>query len=211
MTCYHSNLSVLLWSLEVKSKLGFFEFYGTTTLLTNYRFCTNTTMSLLRISLSRTPFTFRIQSYSTTAFPFANPPALRTLCTPEDMKAAQAWVDGFRTATSPSAKCLKDTGTFAYARSSGPGGQNVNKVNTKAIFRVPVMTTEGGVAVRWIPLWALDGLVKDPRYALSSQSLVLSSDAHRSQSANVEECLDKVRLWSFVSCSSRSLYMGCLA
>jgi hypothetical protein len=35
---------------------------------------------------------------------------------------------------------------FSYARSSGPGGQNVNKVNTKAEMRFHVMTAE------WIPM-----------------------------------------------------------
>ncbi|HQU47046.1 MAG TPA: peptide chain release factor-like protein, partial [Pirellulales bacterium] len=30
---------------------------------------------------------------------------------------------------------------FTYARSSGPGGQNVNKVNSKALLRWPVRTS----------------------------------------------------------------------
>ncbi|ELU37978.1 RF-1 domain-containing protein [Rhizoctonia solani AG-1 IA] len=42
---------------------------------------------------------------------------------------------------------------IGYSRSSGPGGQHVNKTNTKATVRLPVNC-------RWIPEWAKSDLRK---------------------------------------------------
>jgi ribosome-associated protein len=76
---------------------------------------------------------------------------------------------------------------FTYVRSSGPGGQNVNKVNTKAVMRWNVRdcTTIAPVVIaRFLE-----------RYAsrLTDEGvLVLTSDQTRSQSANAEDCVSKL-------------------
>ncbi|CAE6473888.1 unnamed protein product [Rhizoctonia solani] len=75
---------------------------------------------------------------------------------------------------------------IGYSRSSGPGGQHVNKTSTKATVRLPVNC-------RWIPQWAKINLRKHPTfYVARSDSLQVSSDVHRSQSQNLTECLKKI-------------------
>ncbi len=77
---------------------------------------------------------------------------------------------------------------FSYARSGGPGGQNVNKVNTKAILHWPVTTSESlpdPVRARFISRYA-NRITQDGE-------LVLSSQRYRDQGRNVEDCLDKLR------------------
>lgn len=77
---------------------------------------------------------------------------------------------------------------FTFARSSGPGGQNVNKVNTKARLRWAVKTSK-----------AVPAPVKDrfcERYANrinDAGELTLASDSHREQARNVRDCLEKLR------------------
>ncbi|KAJ1300077.1 hypothetical protein OPQ81_002559 [Rhizoctonia solani] len=75
---------------------------------------------------------------------------------------------------------------IGYSRSSGPGGQHVNKTSTKATVRLPL-------DCRWIPQWAKSGLRRHPTFYVSrNDSLQVSSDVHRSQSQNLTECLKKI-------------------
>jgi ribosome-associated protein len=77
---------------------------------------------------------------------------------------------------------------FSYARSSGPGGQNVNKVNSKAVLRWSVSSSPS--------------LTPDLRAQLISRlgsqltqdgELVISSDRFRDQSRNRQDCIEKLR------------------
>jgi ribosome-associated protein len=77
---------------------------------------------------------------------------------------------------------------FSFVRSSGPGGQNVNKVATKAVLR-------------WSPRMST-ALPEDVRQRLLAQcarrindrgELILSSQRYRDQAKNVDDCLDKLR------------------
>jgi ribosome-associated protein len=90
---------------------------------------------------------------------------------------------------------------FAYSRSSGPGGQNVNKLSTKAELRVGVddLPVNGRVRGR---LRALAGRrIVDARTFIDEEGrertvggdLVLVSEEHRSQARNREACLEKLR------------------
>lgn len=78
---------------------------------------------------------------------------------------------------------------FTFARSSGPGGQNVNKVNSKALLRWPVRASAAlPEAVRGRFLQAFGTRVT------SEGDLLISSQRYRDQGRNVEDCLEKLRV-----------------
>lgn len=76
--------------------------------------------------------------------------------------------------------------SWSFSRSSGPGGQNVNKVNSKA-------------TLRWIP--PIDFLPeaawkrfqrKAARYFTEEGEIVIQSQEHRDQASNIEACQKKL-------------------
>jgi len=77
---------------------------------------------------------------------------------------------------------------FQYARSSGAGGQNVNKVATKAILRWPVAGTTA------VPAAVRDRFLSRFRRRITSDGeLVLASQRFRDRGRNVADCLEKLR------------------
>jgi ribosome-associated protein len=77
---------------------------------------------------------------------------------------------------------------FSFVRSSGPGGQNVNKVASKAVLRWQIGSSSSiGDDLRARLVARLGRRVND------RGELVLASQRFRDQAKNVEDCLQKFR------------------
>lgn len=77
---------------------------------------------------------------------------------------------------------------WQYARSSGPGGQNVNKVNTKAEMWVAVEALEGLTPRAVERLRAIAG-----RRLTTSDEIHVASDSERTQEGNRAQVLQRLR------------------
>lgn len=77
---------------------------------------------------------------------------------------------------------------FHYARSSGPGGQNVNKVNTKVALQVNLAALMAALGPE-----ASERLRQIGGRCLSHRHFRVTSDEHRSQEANRRACLSRMR------------------
>jgi ribosome-associated protein len=77
---------------------------------------------------------------------------------------------------------------FWYSRSSGPGGQAVNKVNTRAQVRVAVGAIRGLSDQAAGRLRSLAG-----RRLTRDDEIVLEAQTHRSQLDNKLACIEKLR------------------
>ena len=77
--------------------------------------------------------------------------------------------------------------TFSFARSSGSGGQNINKVNSKVIMNWNLnesTTCPPDVAYRFRQ--------KFSQYLLDNGEVQITSQKSRSQKANIDDCIEKL-------------------
>lgn len=79
---------------------------------------------------------------------------------------------------------------FAFARSSGAGGQNVNKVNSKAEVRWDIASSES------VPQDVLGRFLSRYRNRLDADGLVMvTSEKHRDRERNLEDAIAKLEEW----------------
>ena len=78
---------------------------------------------------------------------------------------------------------------FGFSRSSGPGGQNVNKVNTRTELRVGFSALHGMSDKALARLRALAG-----RRVTAEDDILLTADTERTQESNRRACLEKLRI-----------------
>jgi ribosome-associated protein len=77
---------------------------------------------------------------------------------------------------------------FSFSRSSGPGGQNVNKLSTRAELRIAMRDIQGmdDAAMDRLRQFAGKRLTRDDQ-------IVIHADTTRSQLDNKSECLSRLR------------------
>ena len=77
--------------------------------------------------------------------------------------------------------------TFAFSRSGGPGGQNVNKVCSKALLAWDATQSPS------IPQDVRERfLIRYPRRMNKDGMLLITSQRYRDQSRNTQDCLNKL-------------------
>ena len=88
----------------------------------------------------------------------------------------------------PRISIADDELTFTYARSGGPGGQNVNKVSSKVLLRWnPGKSTA-------LPADVQARFLAQQRSKLTNDGdLLIVSQKTRDQTKNTEDCLEKLR------------------
>ncbi|CAI4036211.1 hypothetical protein SMKI_15G0490 [Saccharomyces mikatae IFO 1815] len=101
-----------------------------------------------------------------------------------ELVRARSWVETLDVVDLPLKQFL-----LRYDRASGPGGQHVNKVNTKCTLTLPGLSN-----CAWIPQEVRTILCsgKFRYYAKSSDSVVIQSDETRSKEVNKLKCFEKL-------------------
>ncbi|PVU92184.1 hypothetical protein BB561_003974 [Smittium simulii] len=77
--------------------------------------------------------------------------------------------------------------SMTYSRSGGPGGQNVNKLNTKAMLRMSVENQA------WIPDYVKKNFVRLNKAKINKKGeYIITSEESRSQLLNSEDCIKRL-------------------
>ena len=101
----------------------------------------------------------------------------------DEIAAARAWLAALSADTIRQRAPSETT----FSRSSGPGGQNVNKVSSKATLRLPTASL-----LPLLPTLFHGPLLQSRYHAAASNALVIQADDSRKQADNVNACFRKL-------------------
>ena len=140
--------------------------------------------------LNARPFSSTLHKLSQLKWPFESE---------ADIAARRQWLDYFAgkdLSQGPERASID----VSYARSSGPGGQHVNKTSSKAVVKLDLADAVGNASASaastngWLqPSIAKQLSMHSPYYVPSSHSLQISSMRSRSAPANLEDALNKLQ------------------
>lgn len=106
----------------------------------------------------------------------------------EEIETAKKWIETFQLDSIPRAPFV-----ISYSRSSGPGGQKVNKTSSKATISLEPFQWLNPKICSWIPSAVISQLQhKGLRYQTKGGGLLIQSDTHRCRDANTDECFQKL-------------------
>ncbi|KIW02844.1 uncharacterized protein PV09_05900 [Verruconis gallopava] len=100
----------------------------------------------------------------------------------DEIAACRKWMASFNPDSIPKRLC-----DISFSRSSGPGGQNVNKVSSKATLRIELSSL-----LPLLPSLLHQPLRQSRYYAPNSNALVIQADDSRKQADNAHKCFVKL-------------------
>ncbi|KAI0968459.1 hypothetical protein F4678DRAFT_464526 [Xylaria arbuscula] len=134
--------------------------------------------SLIRIT--RSPLSFSPPGPSLVHLRTLRYQAHDALFDQDDLEEARRWYASFDRGSLPK-------GQTSYSRSSGPGGQHVNKTESKAISVWPVSELSKG-----LPKLLRSALRSSRYYTVRSDSITIQAQTQRSRSANTDDNHEKL-------------------
>lgn len=115
-------------------------------------------------------------------------PSSSTNFSAKEIETAKKWLENFTHTQIP-----RRLFNIGYSRSSGPGGQKVNKTSSKATVSLEAGEWLSPQKCYWIPMPIQEQLkTKKIRYETKDSGLLIQSDTFRSRDMNADECFKKL-------------------
>lgn len=106
----------------------------------------------------------------------------------KEIDAAKAWLEKFSPSQIPA-----NIFSIAYSRSSGAGGQKVNKTSSKATVSLEPHQWMNPQFCYWIPKPILSQIAESKiRYETKTGGILIQSDLTRNRDTNTDECFKKL-------------------